>query len=190
MLPSTFLSAIGLAAVGLSMSFGAQAVLIDFEELADGPRSVPLVYPEATFTSASGEFIVNVGLGSKDLCAFFNGGCGGTLTVDFASPAGNLQFLSAGDNVSGLLGNASVYVTGIFTTDVAINYDGNGSTYDPVDLSSFSGITRVVLTSTDVGGVSWDNFSFSAAAIPEPQVYALMLAGMALLGAKAWRKRR
>ncbi len=178
--------AVGLALLGLGTSLSANAVLIDFEDRSNGPQGVAsLIYPDAVFTSSTGNVFVGGAGVSKDFCAF-DGSCSGTLTVDFTGPVSGLKFTSAGEQAAGLFSNAAVFVNGLFSANVGISYDGVFTTYDAVDLSAFSNVTRVVLTSTDPAGVTWDDFSFTTN-VPEPQTYALMLAG---LGAMAWVARR
>ena len=177
-----------LALAGLGTSLSAQAVLIDFEDRADGLQGVAsLIYPEATFTSSTGQVYIKGAGVSKDFCAY-DGSCAGALTVDFTTAANSLTFTSAGEQGPGLLSNAEVYVNGAFAANVGITYDGIFTTYDPIDLSAYSNVTRVVLTSVDGAGVTWDDFSFTLA-VPEPQTYALMLAGLAVVGSMARRTR-
>jgi hypothetical protein len=105
-------------------------------------------------------------------------------TVDFTAPVSDLTFGSAGDNAAGVLSSADVFVNGSFSASVAISYDGVFASYDLVDLTGFSNVTKLVLSSTDLAGVSWDNFSF---VVPEPSSAALFALG--LVGIDAGRRR-
>jgi PEP-CTERM motif len=168
----------------------AQAVTIDFEEFADGSQGLAsIIYPEVTFTSSTGDVYINGAGASKDFCAY-DGSCSGVTDVVFSSPVNNLTFESAGEETSGLLSSADVYVNGVFVTTVGISYDGVFVTYDPVDLTAFSNITRVVLSSTDGAGVTWDNFTFDAAAAPVPEPTSLLLLGSGLAGLAYLRRRQ
>ena len=165
----------------------AQAVLIDFEELFSGLQGVgSLAYPDATFTASTGMVYINGASSSNDFVAFdpINSDGSGITTVDFTVPVSNLTFGSAGDNGTGVLSSADVFVNGAFSATVAITYDGVFTSYDPVDLTSFSNVTKLVLSSTDLAGVSWDNFSF---VVPEPASLALL--GLGLVGFAAVRRR-
>jgi hypothetical protein len=93
----------------------------------------------------------------------------------------------------------------------------NGSTNATITLQAFNGDTLLGSTTAELGSIntwstlslsfpsitsiSWagfgsgahyygvDNFTFSAAAIPEPESYAMLLAGLALLGFMARRRK-
>ena len=170
-----------------AMPAAAQAVLIDFEELTSGLQGVGfLAYPDATFTSSTGMVYIKGAGASNDFVAFdpINSDGSGITTVDFTAPVSNLTFGSAGDDGTGVLSSADVFVDGIFSATVAISYDGVFVSYDPVDLTGFSNVTKLVLSSTDLAGVSWDNFSF---VVPEPSSAALLALG--LVGIAAGRRR-
>lgn len=167
----------------LSVNASANAALIDFEDRVSGVQGVAsLVYPEATFTSSTGNVYVNGAGVSKDFCAY-DGSCAGILTVTFTNPVSGLTFDTAGEQGPGLLSSADVFVNGLFAATVGISYDGIFGTYDPVDLSAFSNVTKVVLSSTDGAGVTWDNFRFNTGnQVPEPATLGLLGLGLAFLG--------
>lgn len=143
-----------VAALGLSASLGAHAVLIDFSDRSFGVQgTATLIYPDATFTSSTGEVYIGGAGMSED--SRDDGSCAGVLTVDFINPVNDLRLTFAGEQGPGLLSNAAVYVNGVFAADVGISYDGEFNTYDPVDLTAFGNVTSVVLTSIDGAGVTW-----------------------------------
>jgi hypothetical protein len=154
----------------------------------------PLVYDDATFTSASGSFFINgAGIG-KDICAFNSINCNDILTVDFTTTANGLVFQTAGDDSIGTL------FVDIFLLDGSILfagflYDDIFTTLDTHDLSGYTDIVKLVMRSDDGAGVTYDNFSFTVGdgggggGIPEPASWALMIAGFGLVGAKVRQRR-
>ncbi len=166
----------------------AAAVVIDFEDQPDSSIVAgALVYPDATFTSSSGSFFINgAGIG-KDICTF-NFGCDATLTVAFTAPVSGLTFQTAGEDKVGTL-----YVQVLFGMAAPINltfgYDGAFSTLDTHDLTAYSDIVGLVMSSDDGAGVVYDNFRFNAGArVPEPGTWALLIAGYGLVGSALRRR--
>jgi hypothetical protein len=70
-----------------------------------------------------------------------------------------------------------------------VNILGDTNFFNPnlVDLSAFSNVTSIRIHDiTDQTGLGWDNFSFTATpvaapAVPEPETYAMLVAGLVLL---------
>lgn len=170
-----------------ALSAPAAAVVIDFEDRADGNQGTNImVYPEATFTGTGNLFVNGAGVG-KDLCTFGTLGCNGTMTVSFAGPISNLSFTTIGDNARSLLFITLNFEDGA-PVEVSRQLDGNTWVKDFHDLAGYSGITGLVLSSNDLLGVAYDDFSFTVdgggpGGVPEPASWALMIAGFGLMGA-------
>lgn len=73
------------------------------------------------------------------------------------------------------------------TTNLADDYRGNVT--DPWDGNFFQGLSFIIGNSGG-HGVNAFSFDFQVSAIPEPESYALMLAGLGLLGFVARRRRK
>jgi hypothetical protein len=110
--------------------------------------------------------------------------------VSFTDPVNNLTFTSEGDDSSGL----NVFVT-VTTTSGTFGFtgfsDGVVGTKDLQDLTGFANVIGLVITNSDPAGLAYDDFTFDAKGVPEPAVWALMLAGFGVagLGLRARRAR-
>src|SRR5687768_16791839 len=174
-----------LAAAGMLASAGtATATVVDFAGLPNGDAANPLTISGATFTTAGG-FNVIVTFGSESLCpsAVSNNPsvCALDLDVSFAAPSSGISFGFSANNqttVGADIGDVQLFsgVTLLGVVDVIV-LDGNLGTFDLVDLSAFSNVTRLLISSTDFGGVVYDDFTFvpSSLAVPEPATWALLL---------------
>lgn len=163
---------------------------IDFED-QPGLAFVgnPLVYPDATFTSGGeGNYITQTN--TNDLCPYIGIECTGVLTVDFSNIGPyfftlDVSFTVTGDNASGLTGSVDVFRDAALLGTVDIMTDGVFESTDLVDLTSFGEITRLVISSTDLAGFSYDNFSYNIIVkdpLPSPSALALFGLGAAALG--------
>ena len=175
-----------LAAVAVASAMPAAATtLIDFSDRPDYSQGTNVIsYPEATFTGSDLLFVNGAGVG-KDLCVFGSLGCNGTLTVTFTTAVSNLSFTTLGDNFV-----SSLFITIGFAQGVPLNavavLDGYPYQKDFIDLSAYTGITSLILSSDDVYGVAYDDFRFEASpadgGVPEPASWALLLTGFGALG--------
>ena len=174
----------------------ASAGLIDFEGLPQGNNPNPLALPGATFTTLGGFNYVFFTAATNWLCSSASSSnasdCSPSLDVAFDAPASNLSFAFGGNNI--LTVGASVGEVQIFsgatllgTVNMLVS-DGQSFTKDLVQLTGFSSVTRLLVSSTDHGGLAYDDFAFDTAAVPDPGS-SLLLLGMSLVGLKAWRKR-
>ena len=165
------------------------AETITFEDLSPGLQAEGSIgYPGVTFTSTSGAFSVVAGVTGQALCAF-QGDCGATLVIDFASPASNVRFTYADDDAASALGFQGETTTAGFRG--LLFAAGNPFTQDAFDLSVLSDIVQLVVFTNDPGGVVFDNFSFTTSAtggVPEPATWGMMIAGVGAAGAALRRR--
>ncbi len=174
------------------------ATTINFDNLADG-AVVTNQYAGVTFSSSPGSQILTTAqnLGST-LPNFICSGVGSaincvdTVFVDFASGTNGLSFVAVGDNNTGVNGAVSVFAGMTLLGSVNIIGDGNAFTPYLVNLSAFSGITRIAITTNDIAGLGYDDFTYNSAVggVPEPAAWAMMLAGFGIIGSAMRRRVR
>jgi hypothetical protein len=187
-----------LAALALSAASGAaNADVIDFDALAGGDAGNPLALAGATFTALDGGF--NMIGSSGGLCAAPTNDnsvavCTKDVQVDFDVASSDVSFLFFGNNnktVGADIGDVQVFNGAVLlgVADVLV-VDAVGGK-DLLDLSAYGSITRLVISSTDFGGVLYDDFTFTpgGGAVPEPSTWAVMLLGFGLTGAMVRRRR-
>lgn len=184
-----------LLAVASCLPLWAHAVTVDFSGLPSGNNPNPLEVSGARFTTLGG---FNFLAGNAALCPSpssanaFN--CALNLEVGFAGGASGISFeFSANNNhtVGADIGDVEIYSGNdlLGTLDVVV-LDTLGATPDRVSLAGFGNVTRIVISSTDFGGVLYDNFVFDLGnGVPEPATWALALAA-AGLGARVRHQRR
>lgn len=185
-----------LVALALSAaSGGANADVVDFDALASGDAGNPLALPGVTFSALGGGFNM---IGSGALCAAPTSDnavavCTNDLQVDFDVASSAVSFLFLGNNnktVGDDIGDVQMFNGAVFlgVADVLV-VDALGGK-DLVDLSGYGNVTRLVISSTDFGGVLYDDFSFTpGGVVPEPSTWGLMLVGFGMAGAMVRRRR-
>jgi hypothetical protein len=187
-----FAALAGVALLSAAMPAAAAVHVIDFEDRADGNQGTNvLVYPAATFTGSGNLFVNGAGVG-KDLCALGSLGCVGTTTVSFASAVSNLSFTTLGDNLASQLFVAITFADST-TLNISRGVDGNTWAKDAHDLSAYSNIVGLVLSSNDPYGLAYDDFRFETAGgnpggVPEPASWAMLITGFGLAGAALRRR--
>jgi hypothetical protein len=187
----------GAMALGVSLSAGlARADLIDLSILPDGLAADPLVYPDVSFTTLGGGF--NVIASGQGLCTSTSpvtaADCSDALQVDFTTPSAPISFVffdnndqTIGDNI----GNVSLFAGATHLGDVGVLVtDTSPFTPDLVSLSAFTGVTRMVVTTTDFGGVVYNDFDFTPgpSRTPEPGAWILAILGFGMAGAALRRR--
>lgn len=179
------------AAVLAGPALAAQRTTIDFQDqLGSGQQFGPLVYPEVFFTSISGRvYIYENALGNKTLSSW-NAAGDATDPLDFvfSKPVDNLSFFVGEDDIDFSTLFVRIFQTGnpnFLDVQFANFGDGNPTTFHAIDLGSYGQIDQITLSSSDPLGVSVDLVAFNA--VPEPDVWALLIAGFGLVG---WSMRR
>jgi hypothetical protein len=188
----------GLAALSLLLAGAAQADVIDFSALPDGLAANPLVQPGASLTTLGGGFnVIGIGGLCPAIVATSIGDCSKDLQVDFTTASTPLSLTFVGNNdttVGDDIGDIALFsgATLLGTVNLIVT-DTDAFTKDLVSISGFSSVTRMLVTTTDFGGLIYDDFTFKPGAVgggvPEPATWALMLVGFGMAGA-AMRRRR
>jgi hypothetical protein len=181
-------SAISIAAVAaVSAASPAASTTIDFTGFSTGATASPIVYPEATFTSSTGRFFVGAAGLANEICPYTVGGnCSASMTVLFSAAVDGLTF-----ETSGYDGASNLFVSGIGAGGAFATSFNNGGGFDTlfIDLTAFSGITSLSLSTDDPAGVAYNAFTFQASgAVPEPASWALMIAGAGVAGGAVRRR--
>ena len=163
-------------------SANASADTLDFSGFPIGPiGSTVMVLPNATITSFGSDIYVGAAGIDHEICALSGGSCQADLRIDFSTAVNSLSFVTSGWNPGDHV-DANVY-DGI-TLLGTVSQSSNGL----VDLSAFSHVTSIYLDDSSTGaGFGYDHFIF--APVPEPETYAMLLAGLGLLGFMARRRK-
>jgi len=156
---------------------------LDFSGLPLGPQGTTvLVLPNATITSFGSNLYVGAAGIDHEICALTGGGnCEADLKVDFSTAVNSLSFVASGYNPGDHV-DVNIFDGATLLGTVGLSSDGL------VDLSAFSHVTSLYMDDSSTGaGFAYDHFVF--APVPEPETYAMLLAGLGLLGFVARRRK-
>ena len=190
---------LAMAAFAAMSAAHAQTTYIGFEGLPD-PSVVTNQYPGVLFASSGTTVEVSTyGQSSWGTAAPMiacplgdtRGYCSADLIVNFTTPVSSVGYLYTGDNFSGLLGTATYYSGASVLATHNLFGDGNPFTSQAESFAYSAGITKLVVRldngEANLAGLGYDDFRL--APVPEPETYALMIAGLAFVGALARRRR-
>jgi PEP-CTERM motif len=175
----------------------ASAVTINFDSVANG-TVVTNQFAPATFSSIAGSQILTTAqnLGSSTpnfICSAVGASinCVDAVFVAFSSAVTNLRFTAVGDNNVGVNGAVRAFNGATLLGTQNIIGDGDGGTPYLVNLSVFGALTRIEITTTDVAGLGYDDFTFDVlqGAVPEPTTWAMMLTGFGAVGGMLRRRK-
>lgn len=188
-----------MALAASALAAQAVPVTVDFEGLPLFDNPNPLSLSGAHFTTVGG-FNVIGGSASNWLCAAANSGstalCTAPLEITFDGVASGISFEFLFNNTVDLgadIGDVALYAGAVLLgiEDVRV-LDGDFTTPDLVSLAGYGNVTRMVLTSVDLGGVGYDNFRFDldpGSVVPEPAGWALVLSAAGLASLCTRRRR-
>lgn len=138
-----------------------------------------------TILNQSGGFGFNA-LSGTDFLAFNIGvGSGNKQEIIFDTAVSDVSIWAA-NRFSGVTSMSAYSINGALLSQTSI---ANSSQWQVLAITSgTTGISKVVLEGSS-GYYAYDDLEFNVSAVPEPETYALMLAGLGLLGVVSRRRK-
>jgi len=187
---------IALAATALLAASAGSATVVNFDGVPNGTVANPYSQAGATFSSAGFNY-VQFGTLCSSASASNSANCPYPLQVDFDGFASGISFTFWANNtltIGADIGDVQIFrgATLLGTVDISVK---DGSPYldsrDLVSLTGYTDVTRMILSTTDFGGIGYDDFTFTLSetpSAPEPATWAMMLFGFGLIGSTVRRR--
>ena len=187
---------IALAAAGILAASAAAANVVNFDGLPSGTIANPYSEAGATFSSPGFNNIVHGTICSSP-SSTDSASCSYPMQIDFDGFASGISFTFWANNnlnIGADIGDVQIFsgVALLGTADIRVM---DGSPYfnspDLVNLTGYANVTRLILSSTDFGGVAYDDFTFALSAtptVPEPATWAMLLLGFGTVGGMMRRR--
>lgn len=160
----------------------ASADTLDLSIFPHGPNGSTLVLPNATIQSSTSQTYVGASGIGNEVCALNGSNCQADMTITFNNVVNGLTFETFGWDSGDL-----IVVTAYNGLSVlgSVSKSSNGL----VDLSGFGNLTKLYIDDSSTGaGMAYDHFNFTTA-VPEPETYALLMAGLGLINIVARRRK-
>lgn len=177
----------------------AAAAPLNFEsfENATSPSATTVAFAGGTFACAGtgycpgffGTWTLGADTGVQSV--YFASPDSATFTFNSPITAFGVHIGGAGDvspnTLTATLGNGdSGLALNNYTGDYSV-FGSNNQYFGAISTTAFTTVTFTTSNSGD--GIAFDSMSFGVAAVPEPETYAMLLAGLGVMGAVARRRR-
>jgi hypothetical protein len=148
---------------GAAGATGTTTVVINFDDLTLATKVTTQYADHATFSCPSGDIVaLNTAVVQSPpnfICGTLT--CTGAMILEFARPVSGIHFTVIGVNATGKVADIVLYEPGGSSATVDLVGQGNANLPVPVDVSSYSNVTRLEITNiTDLSGLGADDFTF------------------------------